>query len=170
MAGSPQVLGKAGSTLLFFPYFFPTVLHREEKKPLVISIQFLCFVCWSQLQLRGTSNMYLLSVMFESSRATGYWNTAYSRDLPSPCPPPLGKWGKKTDLEHNPSVGLNLQDGSPGRPCAWLVLSLLPIYWVWHFAFLGIKWVECFFCHSLTQMHISLCCIIYHGSTVVWLK
>lgn len=94
LAGSPRVLGKAGSTLLFFPYFFLTVLHWEEKKMLVISIQFLFFVCWSQLQLRWTSNFYQLSVMFESSRASGYWNTAYSRDLPSPRPPPLGKWGK----------------------------------------------------------------------------
>jgi len=84
--------------LLLFPKFFLTVLHCEMKRMLSISNLFLFLVSWSQLQLRRTSKIYQFLVIFEGSRAGGYWNVAYSRPPTPRCPSPPRKVRRKADL------------------------------------------------------------------------
>lgn len=109
---------------------------------LVVIKQFLLLVSCFQFQLRRTSNSCQWCSWAEGPVVTG--KPHISGIFPLHASPP-GNWGKKAYLEHIPFDGLYVQDGSQGRTCAWLVLSLFPIYWVWHFALLEMILVECSF-------------------------
>lgn len=163
MTGSPRLVRKASSSSLTSAW--PTCIEKREKKMLVVIKQFLSLFFGSCFSLEGTLTVVL------GWKASGYWKTVYFRDLPSPCLS-TRKVRKKAYLEHIPSVGIcrgNAKWFSRQNlclACTVIIPYLLSLAFCpsWN----DISWM--FFCHSLTQVHISLCCSIYHGSTAVWLK